>query len=114
MIGASVTDKSAPGHGAVTDLDGHYSISVDQQAILTFSYIGYDAQDIAVDGRTVVDVVLKENETLLDEVVVIGYGTQNRSKMSSSVATISSSKGTFVPWAIPPSTRDSLQEISGL
>ena len=90
LIGASVTDKSAPGHGAVTDLDGHYSISVDQQAILTFSYIGYDAQDIAVDGRTVVDVVLKENETLLDEVVVIGYGTQNRSKMSSSVATISS------------------------
>lgn len=90
LIGASVTDKGAPGHGAVTDIDGQYSISVEQNATLTFSYIGYNPQDIPVEGRTVVDVTLTENETLLDEVVVIGYGTQNRSKMSSSVATISS------------------------
>ncbi len=90
LIGASVSDKSAPGNGAVTDIDGHYKISVDEKSTLVFSYVGCMTKDIAVNGQTVIDVVMEENETLLDEVVVIGYGTQNRSKMSSSVATISS------------------------
>ncbi|MDE5930750.1 MAG: TonB-dependent receptor plug domain-containing protein, partial [Muribaculaceae bacterium] len=90
LIGAAVSDETAPGHGSVTDLDGHYSISVDSKSTLVFSYVGYDPQEIAVDGRSVIDVVLGENVSQLDDVVVIGYGTQNRSKMSSSVATISS------------------------
>ncbi len=90
LIGASVSDKSAPGNGAVTDLDGHYKISVDSKSTLVFSYIGFTPQEVAVDGKNVIDVVMDDNQTLLDEVVVIGYGTQNRSKMSSSVATISS------------------------
>ncbi len=90
LIGASVVEKGSSGNGAVTDLDGHFSINVPSNATLKFSYIGYIAQEIAVNGKTTIDVVLTEDTNTLDEVVVIGYGTQNRSKMSSSVATISS------------------------
>ena len=90
LIGASVVEKGSPGNGAVTDLDGRYTISIPSDATLSFSYIGYTSQDVAVNGKTTVNVILEENTNALDEVVVIGYGTQNRSKMSSSVATISS------------------------
>lgn len=89
LIGASVFEKGVAGNGAATDFDGRYSIKVEANATLVISYVGYKTQDVAVDGQSTVDVTLVENSELLDEVVVIGYGTQNRSKMSSSVATIS-------------------------
>lgn len=89
LIGATVIDKDNPSNGTATDYDGNYSISVDANATLTFSSIGFLTQNVQVNNRTTIDIVMEENETLLDEVVVIGYGTQNRSKMSSSVATVS-------------------------
>lgn len=90
LIGASVFQKGMPANGTVTDIDGNYTLSVDGSVTLEFSYIGYLSKEVAVNGQTKINVVLEENSTQLDEVVVIGYGTQNRSKMSSSVATISS------------------------
>lgn len=90
LIGASVLVKGSPGDGAATDIDGNFTINVAPDGILVVSYIGYDTKEVAVGGKSHLDITLYENSQSLDEVVVIGYGTQNRSKMSSSVATISS------------------------
>jgi len=78
VIGASVMEKGTT-NGAVTDLDGNYVITVKQGATLVFSSIGYATQEIPVGGRTVIDVLLKEDAEFLDEVVVVGYGTMKRS-----------------------------------
>ena len=90
LIDVSIVCKEASSIGTVTDIEGHYTISVDGKSTLVFTYIGYLTKEIAVDGRSIVDVILEEDQTQLGEIVVIGYGTQNRSKMSSSIATISS------------------------
>ena len=81
VIGASVMEKGTS-NGAVTDLDGKYVITVKQGATLVFSSIGYATQEIPVGGRTVIDVLLKEDAEFLDEVVVVGYGTMKRSDLS--------------------------------
>lgn len=89
LIGATVVTKEDPSNGTVTDLYGKYSIAVEVKGILIFSYIGYDSKEVPINGQSIINMVLEENAEQLDEVVVIGYGTQNRSKMSSSVASIS-------------------------
>ena len=80
-IGVSVIEKGTT-NGTTTDLDGKYSINVPADAVLEFSSIGYSTQEIAVGGRTVVNVVLAEDAEFLDEVVVVGYGTMKRSDLS--------------------------------
>ncbi|MCH5219897.1 MAG: TonB-dependent receptor [Muribaculaceae bacterium] len=89
LIGVSIVDKSTPGKGAITDIDGNYSISMPTNGKLTFGMVGYVTETISIDGRSEINVVMKEDTNILDELVVVGYGTQNRSKMSSSVATVS-------------------------
>lgn len=85
VIGASVKVKGSP-HGAITDLDGHYMLNnVAPNDVLIFSYIGYQALEIPVNGRTVIDVVLTEDRQMLDEVVVVGYGSLSRKELSSSI-----------------------------
>lgn len=86
LIGATIAAKGASGQGTVTDLDGHYTISVAPNEVLVVSYIGFNAKEVPVGGKTAIDITLEEDSKQLDEVVVIGYGTQSRSKMSSSVA----------------------------
>ncbi len=81
VIGASVMEKGTS-NGAITDLDGNYTISVRSGATLVFSSIGYATQEIPVGNRSVIDVVLKEDAEFLDEVVVVGYGTMKRSDLS--------------------------------
>ncbi|MBO4917352.1 MAG: TonB-dependent receptor [Bacteroidales bacterium] len=81
VIGASVMEKGTS-NGAVTDLDGHYAISVRRGAVLQFSSIGYATQEVTVGDRTVIDVTLAEDSEFLDEVVVVGYGTMKRSDLS--------------------------------
>lgn len=89
IIGASVVEKGKTG-GVVTDYDGNYSIRVaDANSTLTFSYIGTVSQEIALKGRTKLDVVLKESNEALEEVVVVGYGTQRKSDITGSVARLS-------------------------
>lgn len=74
--------------GTVTDLDGFYKLSISQGATLRFSYIGYATQEIPVQSQTTIDVVLAEDISLLNEVIVIGYGTQKKADLTTAVATV--------------------------
>lgn len=76
--------------GAVTDLDGNYSISVsNENAVLRFSFVGYLTEEVEVDNRTNIDITLIEDIQALDEVVVVGYGTQQRRDITGSVTSVS-------------------------
>ena len=88
LIGAGVSEKGTS-NGVITDIDGVYSISVNPDAVLTVSYISYSSQDIKVGGRNTIDVTLMPDNNLLDEVVVIGYGTMKKSDLTGSVASVS-------------------------
>ena len=87
LIGAGVSEKGTS-NGVITDIDGVYSISVNPDAVLTVSYISYSSQDIKVGGRNTIDVTLMPDNNLLDEVVVIGYGTMKKSDLTGSVASV--------------------------
>lgn len=87
VIGANIIEKGTT-NGTVTDLDGAYSISVDPNATIVISYIGYDNQEIAVNGRTTINVTLSEDTQALDELVVVGYGTQKKVNLSGSVSSV--------------------------
>ncbi|MDE5661008.1 MAG: SusC/RagA family TonB-linked outer membrane protein, partial [Muribaculaceae bacterium] len=86
LIGASVTVKGQPG-GAVTDIDGKYSIKAQSGATLVVSYVGYKPKEVKVTGN-VVNITMTEDTSLLNEVVVVGYGTQKKATMTGSVAVI--------------------------
>ena len=85
IIGAAVfvveTNK-----GEVTDLDGNFTIKVDKGQTLRVSYIGFASQDILYNGQTNLRVVLQQETTSLDEVVVIGYGPMTRKEMTSAIS----------------------------
>ena len=85
VIGASVIQKGTS-NGGVTDIDGNFSISVDEGATLVVSYIGYASQEVtAADGMR---IILKTDQEMLDEVVVIGYGVQKKSVVTASIAKV--------------------------
>ncbi len=81
VIGASVMEKGTS-NGAITDLDGNYTITVRNGAVLVFSSIGYATQEIAYSGQPVINVTLAEDTEFLDEVVVVGYGTMKKSDLA--------------------------------
>lgn len=85
LIGASVTAVGQK-TGAVTDIDGNYEISIDSKGKMQVSYVGCETQDIDVKGRTHIDVVLQPNNSVLNEVVVIGYGTMDKKELTSAIA----------------------------
>ena len=85
LIGVTVTDLGT-NTGVMTDIDGQYSLHADAKTKLKFSYIGYETAEEAVDGRTVIDIVLKENSETLSEVVVIGYGTMDKKELTSAIS----------------------------
>src|SRR5690554_1861033 len=76
--------------GTVSDIDGRYSIVVPEGGSLVFSFIGFERQVVEVGGRSVINITLNEDTASLDEVVVIGYGTQERRDISTSIASVSS------------------------
>jgi TonB-linked SusC/RagA family outer membrane protein len=76
--------------GTATDLEGRYSLQVPEGATLTFSFIGFQPQTIVLGGRTVINVVLLEDTAALDEVVVVGYGTQRKSDLTGAISSVSS------------------------
>ena len=81
LIGVSVkVDKT--NNGTVTDIDGNYAIEASGSATLVFSYVGYESVSEQVAGRKVVDIVMKEKSNLLNEVVVIGYGTMDKKELT--------------------------------
>ena len=77
VIGANVVQVGST-NGTITDVDGNYSIDCSAQDVLVFSYVGYATQEIAVKNQKQLNVVLKEDTKVLDEVIVIGYGTTTR------------------------------------
>ncbi|WP_239063844.1 TonB-dependent receptor [Bacteroides sp. 51] len=84
VIGASVLQKGST-VGTITDLDGNFTLSVPTNATLTISYIGYESQEIALNGRSSLIVTLKDDTQTLDEVVVVGFGTQKKVNLTGSV-----------------------------
>ncbi len=79
LIGVSVVVKNAKGLGVVTDIDGNYKISInDKNAVLVFSYIGYTPQEVAVGGRSSLNVVMKDESSVLKEVVVTAMGIKRK------------------------------------
>lgn len=85
VIGAVVLLKNTS-VGTTSDLDGHYSITVPSNGTLLFSYVGLKRVEEKINGRTNINVVLRTDATLMDEVVVIGYGTQRRGSVTGAVA----------------------------
>ena len=83
----NVISKSSD-KGTITDFDGMYSIDVDADDILIFEYIGYKTQEIPVNGRLKVDVVLKPDVSKLDEIVVLGYGSKRKADITSAVSEV--------------------------
>lgn len=88
VIGASVVVKDNKTMGTITDFDGNFSLDVPSGSVLVISYIGYVTQKVPVTGKKSLDIMLKEDTKTLDEVVVIGYGTQRKGDVTSSVASI--------------------------
>ena len=86
VIGANILEKGSGTNGTITDVEGRFSLDVASDATLVISYIGYDTQEIPVKGQTTLKVVLREDSELLDEVVVIGYGTANRQAITGAIA----------------------------
>lgn len=89
VIGASVTVKGQSSVGTITDMDGNYTLSVPASAKeLTFSYIGYETQTVAIKGRTQINVTLKESSQMLEEVVAIGYAKVKRKDLTGSSVSV--------------------------
>lgn len=90
LIGATVQEKGNTANGTATDFDGNFTITVKSaKAVLVVSFVGMTTQEVPLNGRTNVTVTLEENSEILDEVVVVGYGTQRKSDITGSVASIS-------------------------
>lgn len=89
VIGVNVIEKNAPANGTITDTDGNFTLSVPADAKLTVSYIGYLSREIPVKGQSVLTVTLQEDTKALDEVVVVGYGTQKKVNLTGAVSAIS-------------------------
>lgn len=98
VIGASILEKNTL-NGTVTDIDGTYTLTLDKSDVIVVSCIGYATKEISVGNQSTIDVVLSEDTRLLDEVVVVGYGTQKKSDVSGSVTTVSGDKLTKIPTA---------------
>ncbi len=87
LPGASIVIKGTT-TGTQTDFDGNYTISADSDAILVFSYIGYKGQEITVGDQTTIDVILEEDAQALEEVVIVGYGSQQKKEITTAVTSV--------------------------
>ncbi len=88
VIGATILEKGTT-NGTASDLDGNFTLKISSaDATLVITYTGYSAQEVAVAGRTSIDIKMGEDATVLDQVVVVGYGTQRKSDLTGSVGTV--------------------------
>ncbi|MEQ8553065.1 MAG: TonB-dependent receptor [Cyclobacteriaceae bacterium] len=87
LPGATIQEKGTT-NGTITDVNGGFSLNVPENAVITVSFVGYASQEIAVNGRSVIDVTLDEDVESLEEVVVVGYGTQRRTDVTGSVSSL--------------------------
>ena len=99
VIGGSVTIKGVAGVGTVTDVNGNYTLKVNDASkdILVFSYVGMTPQEVKVNNRSVINVTLQADAVLLEDVVVIGYAAVPRRDLTGSVTSVSSKELSKVP-----------------
>lgn len=88
IIGAAIHEKGTS-RGTTTDLEGNYSLEISPNATLVISYVGFKTSEIPVGNKSTINLSMKENEELLDEVVVVGYGTQKKATLTGSVSQVS-------------------------
>lgn len=98
VIGANVVIKDSS-IGTITDIDGKFTLGVPENAVLLVSYIGYEPQEIKTGSKILLEIRLHEDMQNLDEVVVVGYGTQTKSSLSSSIVEIKGDQLTNLPVA---------------
>ena len=104
MPGATVRVKGGQG-GTITDLDGNFQLEVSGNAILSISYVGFKEREVAVRNRAIIETIqLQADDQMLDQVVVVGYGTQKKSDLTGSVAVVDLSLIHIFPvsWFVPP------------
>ncbi len=90
VIGASIVEKGTT-NGTITDFDGNFTLTVSSDdAVLQISYIGYTTQEISLAGKTSINVTLHEDSEMLEEVVVVGYGTQKKESVVGAISQVSS------------------------
>ena len=87
VIGASVVQKGTS-NGIITDIDGNFTLNVPSNSTIVISFVGYKTQEIPVAGKTQINVTMKEDTEMLDEVVVVGYGQMKRSDLTGSVVSV--------------------------
>lgn len=87
VIGASVLQKGTT-NGIITDIDGNFTLNVPSNSTIVISFVGYKTQEIPVAGKTQINVTMKEDTEMLDEVVVVGYGQMKRSDLTGSVVSV--------------------------
>lgn len=88
LAGVNVLEKNTT-NGVIADIDGNYSISVSSStAVLAFSFIGYESQEAVIGSLSSLDITLKQSLNTIDEVVVVGYGTQQKKSISGSVTKV--------------------------
>lgn len=88
VIGASILIKGT-GTGIITDINGNFTVSASPDATLVVSFVGYKTQEISLSGKKNIKIILQEDSELLDEVVVVGYGTQKKATLTGAVASVS-------------------------
>lgn len=90
VIGATIVVKDNPSHGTITDVDGYFSLTnISENSTLQFTYVGMKTQEIALKGQTTIHIIMESDVELLDEVVVVGYGTQKKINLTGAVSQIS-------------------------
>lgn len=87
IIGASVVEKGTT-NGVITDYEGKFTLNVSSNATIIISYVGFQTQEIAINGKTHIETILKEDTEVLDEVVVVGYGTMKKSDMTGAISSV--------------------------
>lgn len=95
LPGASVVVKGTT-TGAVADFDGKYSINAPSNSTLVFSYVGYAKNEVSVDGRTTINIKLNPDASMLDEVVLVGYGTQKKGEVTGAIETVTAEQLSIV------------------
>lgn len=90
LIGVNVVLKDNPTVGTITDMDGKFSLEAGNSKVFVFSYIGYALQEVSIVGKNNIQVQLKEDSETLEEVVVVGYGTQKKGSLTGAISSVKS------------------------
>ncbi|MBQ6081329.1 MAG: TonB-dependent receptor plug domain-containing protein, partial [Bacteroidales bacterium] len=98
VIGAGVIESKRPSNGTVSDLDGRFTLEVENDSSVEISCLGYASQEVATFGKTSLEIIMVEDERVLDEVVVLGYGSQSRATLTTAVSKLDNKALENIPY----------------